>query len=413
MAASDLQPTQRLPVLRHPEEDFEPDTAHAGSARRGPGAGWLGRLLLFLTLVLVGIVAAALLITPASESVLIMGSDARPDELQRGQVGRTDTLMILLADRATPRLATVSVPRDLWVAIPGHGEERINAAYELGGSQTAKQTMSNVLGQRIDRFAVIGLQGVRDVVDAVGGVDITVDQSIHDDAYPTDDYGYMTVDIPAGLQHMDGETALQYARTRHQDSDFGRQMRQQGVLSAVRQALMKPINWPRLPAVAMAVQRTVKTDVTPLDAIAIAAAVLRDPGDPDRLVIDTTLARPVVGQGGAYLLEARPELKPAVARFLGTSSVSARVDVVNAAGIPGLARGTADRLAQRGFEVTSVGDADRPQMQTTVLARAGARRTAEEIAGALRLPGGRVSETSSLPSGVDIRVIVGPDLATR
>jgi LCP family protein required for cell wall assembly len=299
------------------------------------------------------------------------------------------------------------------VAIPGHGEERINAAYELGGSQTAKQTMSNVLGQRIDRFAVIGLQGVRDVVDAVGGVDITVDQSIHDDAYPTDDYGYMTVDIPAGLQHMDGETALQYARTRHQDSDFGRQMRQQRVLSAVRQALMKPINWPRLPAVAMAVQRTVKTDVTPLDAIAIAAAVLRDPGDPDRLVIDTTLARPVVGQGGAYLLEARPELKPAVARFLGTSSVSARVDVVNAAGIPGLARGTADRLAQRGFEVTSVGDADRPQMQTTVLARAGARRTAEEIAGALRLPGGWVSETSSLPSGVDIRVIVGPDLATR
>ncbi|HEX8968206.1 MAG TPA: LCP family protein, partial [Chloroflexota bacterium] len=172
--------------------------------------GFFVRLVLLVVLAALGIVAAALLVTPPRESVLILGSDARPDEIARGEVGRTDTLLLLVADRSTPRLALLSIPRDLWVAIPGYAEERINAAYEFGGSQTAKQTVSNVLAARVDRYAVIGLQGVRDVVDAVGGIDVTVPQAIHDDTYPTDNYGYQTVDIAAGRQHMDGDTALKY-----------------------------------------------------------------------------------------------------------------------------------------------------------------------------------------------------------
>jgi polyisoprenyl-teichoic acid--peptidoglycan teichoic acid transferase len=404
----DLEPTQRLPVLPERPRTEQPAPAPA-PRRRLPSLGWLARLLPVLLLVVAAIVAAALLLTPARESVLILGSDARPDELQRGQVGRTDTLMLLVADRATPRLATVSVPRDLWVSIPGHGSERINAAYELGGSQTAKQTVSNVLGQRVDRLAVIGLQGVRDVVDAVGGIDINVDQAIHDDAYPTDDYGYMTVDIPAGPQHMDGETALEYARSRHQDSDFARQLRQQRVLSAVRQTLVSH-PW-RSPAVLLAVQRAVKTDVSPFDAIAVGAGMLRDPGEPERLVIDTTLTNPIVGAGGAYLLEAKPALKPAVARFLGTAA--SRVDVLNAAGVNGLARTTADRISQRGYEIVNVGDADRPQTQTTIQSRPDARAAADDIAASLNLPPARVVDSTTLPPSEDIRVLIGRDLATR
>ena len=376
--------------------------------RRGSGIfPGLLRLVLLVLLVCAALVAAALLLTPSRESVLILGSDARPDELARGEVGRTDTLLLLVADRATPRVAMVSVPRDLWVAIPGHGQERVNAAYELGGSQTARQTVSSVLGQRVDHYALIGLQGVRDVVDAAGGVDITVTQAIHDDAYPTDDYGYQTVDIPAGRQHMDGDTALKYARTRHQDSDFGRIARQQQVLGAVRGALLNPLNWPRIPAVLAAVSRSMKTDVSPLDAIAIGAAVLRDPGEPDRLVIDTNLVNPVTGQDGAALLEPRADLKPAVARFLGGAS-SATVEVLNGAGVAGLASRTADRLAESGFVIATVGDAPRPQAQTSVVARPGARSVAEQIAGTLGLASSRVSESASL-SGADVQVILGAD----
>lgn len=407
VTTSDLEPTQRWPVRPSTADDEQEQDWHPSGGGRGV-AGFAGRLVLIMLLVMVAAIAAALLLTPTRESVLIMGSDARPDEIKSGVVGRTDTLLLFVADRATPLIGMVSVPRDLWVDIPDYGQERINAAYEFGGSQTAKQTTSNVLGQPVDRYALIGLQGVRDVVDAVGGVDITVAQAIHDDAYPTDDYGYQTVDIPAGRQHMDGETALEYARTRHQDSDFGRIARQQQVLSAVRSAMLNPVNWPRIPAVIGAVRQSIQTDVSPLDAIAIGAALLRDPGDPDRLVIDTSLADPVIGEGGAYLLEAKPELKVAVARFLGsTSSPPATVDILNGAGVVGLASRTADRLSQRGFVISSIGDAPRTQPQTTIVARPGWTADANQIATALNVPTSRVSEGAA--STADVQVTLGAD----
>jgi LCP family protein required for cell wall assembly len=316
-------------------------------------------------------------------------------------------MMLYVADRAAPHVAILSVPRDLWVTIPGHGEERINAAYELGGGQTAKQTVSSLLAQRVDRYAVIGLQGVRDVVDAAGGVDITVPYAIHDDAYPTDDYGYQTVDFKAGPQHMDGDLALKYARTRHQDSDFARSARQQQILGAVRNAMSNPLNWPRIPAVAAAALGSIQTDASPLDAIAIGAAMLRSPGEPDHMVIDTSLANEITGMDGAYLLEARPELKPAVAHFLG-GAASATVEVLNGAGVAGLAARTADRLTQAGFTVASVGDAPRPQAQTSILAKPATRSAAEQIATAAGLPTSRVSTSSTLTSA-DIQITLGAD----
>jgi LCP family protein required for cell wall assembly len=303
----------------------------------------------------------------------------------------------------------VSVPRDLWVPIPGYGEERINAAYELGGPATARQTVSSVLGTPVEHYAVIGLQGVRDVVNAVGGVDITVPQAIYDPAYPTDDYGIVEVNIPAGRQHMDGETALRYARTRHQDSDFGRIARQQQVLAAVRSALMSPANWGRVPAALAAVQQSVKTDLSALDLISVGAAFLRDPGEPDRLVIDATLVRPFTGDGGAALLDPTPDLRRAVARLLGSGSAS--VEVLNGAGVAGLARTTADRFTQQGVVIVRVGDADQARAQTTILTRPEAHQAADAIANTLRLPSGRVSESSGLAADTDIQVILGADAA--
>jgi LCP family protein required for cell wall assembly len=408
VTTSNLEPTQRLPTL--PQGPAAPPAVDP----RG-GAGLLGFLLRFVLIILLavgGLVAVSLLVTPVRESVLILGSDARPDELKRGEVGRTDTLLIFVGDRAMPRVAMLSVPRDLWVTIPGYGQERINAAYEFGGSQTAKQTVSNVLGQPIDRYLIIGLQGVRDVVDAVGGVDISVPQAIHDDAYPTDDYGYQVVDIPAGRQHMDGDTALKYARTRHQDSDFARTARQQQVVAALRNAMLNPINWPRIPAVLAAVSTSIKTDVSPLDAIALGAAMLRSPGDPDHLVVDTSLANVVTGADGAYLLQAKPSLQPAVAQFLARPSSSTpgpvSVAVLNAAGVAGLAARTADRLTQAGYTIANVADAPRPQSQTTITAKPNATSAANQIAAMLGIPTSRVTTSNALTTA-DVQVTLGPD----
>jgi polyisoprenyl-teichoic acid--peptidoglycan teichoic acid transferase len=398
----DLEPTQRLPTYPHTAPP--PDGPQAG-----PGIlGLFLRCVLLLLIVVGAVVAVALFLTPVRESVLILGSDARPTELKRGEVGRTDTLLVFVGDRAVPRVAMLSVPRDLWVAIPGYGQERANAAYELGGPQTAKQTISNLLGQPIDRYLVIGLQGVRDVVDAVGGVDITVPQAIHDATYPTDDYAYQVVDIPAGRQHMDGDTALKYARTRHQDSDFARTARQQQVVAAVRNAMLNPVNWPRLPAVAAALSTSIKTDISPLDAIALGAAVLRSPGDADHLVIDTSLANEVTGADGAYLLQPKPSLQQTVAQFLShPSSTPLSVEVLNAAGIDGLAGRTADRLSQAGFTVANVADAPARQAQTSIAARPSARPAAEQIAAAVGIPASRITTNSGLTS--DIQITLGTD----
>jgi LCP family protein required for cell wall assembly len=402
MALTD-QPTRPL------ESSYEGDETRLATGGFNPLPA-IGRALLLAVLLLGGFIAAALVLTPPRASVLILGSDARPDETARGLRGRTDTLMLLVADRAEPLFATVSVPRDLWVTIAGgHGDERINAAFALGGPQVTKQTVSSTLGQPVDRYALIGLQGVRDVVDALGGIDITVATPIHDDAYPTDDYGVITIDIPAGRQHMDGETALEFARSRHQDNDFARATRQQQVLAAVKSELMNPVSWPRLPAVAAAVWRSVETDVSPLDVVAIGAAALRSGADPNRLVIDTGLARPVTGEDGAYLLQATADLKPTVARFLGTAPTN--VEVLNGAGVAGAARSTADRLAGQGFDVSHVGNADHAQPRTTLSARPESRSAAEAMARVLGLPTDRVSGTANLPAGVDVRVIVGGDLA--
>lgn len=400
------------------DDEIDGETFHEdrGPSRLGQALGCLTRLALLVLIAVGALLAAALLLTPVRGTVLILGSDARPDELRRGEVGRTDTLLLLLADRATPRVAMVSIPRDLWVPIPGYGEERVNAAYELAGAQTAKQTLANALGVPVQRYAVIGLQGVRDVVDALGGVEITVERDIHDPTYPTDDYRPMEIFIPAGRQRMDGETALRYARTRYQDSDFGRIARQQRVLGAIRNAVLNPLNWPRLPGVLAAAQRSIKTDLTPLDLVAIGAAVVRDPGEPDRLVLDGEFVEPYTGQGGAALLLPRPGLQRGVAQFLGGPSAPfATVEVLNGGGVVGLARTTADRLeAARSlgtFEIARIGDSERPQARTTLLARPEARRAAEAAASALGLPGDRVSESSSLPAGIDVRLTVGADLA--
>jgi hypothetical protein len=159
--------------------------------------------------------------------------------------------------------------------------------------------------------------------------------------------------------------------------------------------------------VLVAVSQSIKSDVTPLDAIAIGAAILRDPGDPDRLVIDTTLVTPITGQDGAYLLEPKADLKPAVARFLGGSG-STSVEILNGAGVAGLAARSADRLTQRGFVIASIGDAPKAQAQTAIVARPGARGAAEQVANTLGVPTTRVSENANLGSA-DVQVILGPD----
>jgi LCP family protein required for cell wall assembly len=383
--------------------------------RRGRVGAGLGRFVLRLALLLVVIAMLAIgvtwLLAPSRVTVLVMGSDARPDELERGAVGRTDTLLTVVADRSPSGVAMISLPRDLWVSIPGFGEERINAAYAVGGPTVAERVVGDTLGVHIDRYLLVGLQGVRDIVDAAGGVDIDVDVPIHDDAYPTDDYGTVVVDIPAGHQHMDGETALRYARTRHQDNDFGRMARQQQVIAAVRSALLRPDHWWRVPAVIGAVRRATKTDLGPLDLATLAFSFGTSSSEPDRLAVGLDLVDEFRGGDGAYLLRPKPFLRQRVAAVL--SPTSAAVEVLNGTGANGLAAQAADTLRNHQMTVANVGSAPRAQPDTTIEVKPGLTRAGLSAASILGLPRDSVRASTSLSDDVDVRITLGQDWARR
>lgn len=241
-------------------------------------------------------------------NVLILGLDRRPEQ---GYAVRSDVLVLMTADPRAPRVALLSIPRDLYVDIPGHGQSRINAAHlwgelevEGGGADLAMRTVREVFGVRVDDYVRVDFEAFQAVVDAAGGVEIVVEAPIIDDAYPTEDYGTTRIEIPAGAQHMDGERALQYVRSRHGASDFERNERQQEVMTALAKQLSAPVNWPRLPAVILVSMRHVETNLGPLDIMQLLVTGLRvGPEGIERRVIDREMTESwTTPSGGAVLL---------------------------------------------------------------------------------------------------------------
>jgi LCP family protein required for cell wall assembly len=172
-----------------------------------------------------------------AQNILLVGTDARPGE----DISRTDALVWIRLDPANNRVSMLSFPRDLYVNIPGYGKDKINAVYPIGekkigpgyGPALLKKTVGELVGIPIDHFVMINFEGFKAVIDKIGGIYIDVPKAIDDSSYPTDDYRTIKIHFDAGLQLMDGERALMYARTRHADSDFGRNQRQQQVLMAI------------------------------------------------------------------------------------------------------------------------------------------------------------------------------------
>jgi len=179
-------------------------------------------------------------------TLLIMGIDKRPGETGTGF--RTDTLILLSINPATKAVGMLSIPRDMYVPLPGQTDmQPINTAYVIGelqrpgaGPLLAMQAVQYNFGIHVNSYVVLSFDAVIGLVDAIGGIDINVPQTIDDPQYPDMNFGYDPLYISAGLVHMDGQLALKYARTRHQGTDYDRAERQQQVLLAIRQRLVKP-----------------------------------------------------------------------------------------------------------------------------------------------------------------------------
>ncbi len=188
-------------------------------------------------------------------TILFMGMDMRPGDL--GASARTDTMILIRIDPMTDRVGMLSIPRDLYVDVPGYALQRINTAYSLGtfegeagGPLLAMQTVQYNLGIRINEYVMVDFNTFIKIVDLIGGVDVEVKETIYDPEYPDMNYGYDPFYLEAGWRHLDGATALKYARSRHSaaEGDIDRARRQQQVIFAIRDKVLAKDYIPTLAA---------------------------------------------------------------------------------------------------------------------------------------------------------------------
>jgi len=378
-------------------------------------------------------------------NVLVMGIDER--EYEEGP-WRTDTLLVLTIDPISKSAGMLSLPRDLWVPIPGYKEGRINNAHFLGqvydhpggGPALAVQTVEYNFGITIDYYVRVNFTAFEEMVDLLGGVDVYVEKAINDPTYPSSDpadpYGFDPLYIEAGWQHFDGEMALKYARTRHSEGgDFDRADRQQKILLATFNKARQPNELLRLASKAPEMWRTLQgalvTDLN-LEQI-IALAQLASEVKPDDIrygVLDEHYTRFVETPDGQQVLFLVRENMRELRDYIFTTKIpvsdepgdvtqddpssireeGAIIQVMNGTTREGLAGLTTDYLRIEGFEVITPTNADRSDYgETLVIVYTSKTNTAEHLVKLFGLPSTAVVHGPDPNSPCDISFILGED----
>jgi LCP family protein required for cell wall assembly len=397
---------------------------------------------------------------------LLLGVDQRPDD---PSPLRTDTMIVVTIQPETNQVGMISLPRDLFVPIPGFDYSgKITTAFTVGeinkypggGAALAKKTVSEFLGYPVDYYVRINFDGFTQAIDAIGGVDVMVANTIHDEEYPTIDYGFQTFHIDAGPQHLDGETALKYARSRHGsgNDDFQRTKRQQQLLLAVKDKLIenKLLTPVRLLELFRVISNSVDHDIPATTLPSLLSLASRVQFDQiQQLVIDTRYAQiDANSKFGWILVPNREKIRPAVDQIFAAQPVAdvvdvaalaeqqarqqaaqarqqvlngyqvqaeqlrqqlnaegARVGVYNGTGDPTLTARAADWLQRQGYNVVEAKEADRSDYARTALitydekpVAANGLRDMFAIAGENIQAGDRGAETA-----LDLRLIIGRD----
>ena len=200
------------------------------------------------------------------KNIIVLGVDERAEE---HDVGRSDTLFVVMFDTKNKAASLLSVPRDTRVRIKGHGWDKINHAYAYGGRELTQKTVEELLGIKINNYVMVDFKGFTGLVDAIGGIDIDVEK----DMYYHDTWDGFTVDLKKGRQHLDGKTAIQYVRFRDEEGDIGRIRRQQHFLMAVYDKITSADMLLHIPGLAKQLTSMVKTDMPLGDMIDLGRAL--------------------------------------------------------------------------------------------------------------------------------------------
>jgi LCP family protein required for cell wall assembly len=322
-------------------------------------------------------------------NILLLGGDS---ELTGDNVDRTDTMIVVSINRTTNTINMLSLPRDLFVYIPGWTMQRLNLAYTRGeqvgwtdgGFGLMRQTIFYNFGINVHYYALVNLSGFKEIIDAVGGVDVAVDCAIKDqpligapppsEAQGPDDENYYV--LPVGYYHLMGEGALWYARSRHNSIEFDRGRRQQQILRALWRAGRNTGQITRMPELWSQLTAVVRTDLSFEDMLGLLPYALSL--DPDRIghfkmnrLYHTTPWQPPDGSF-VQLPNYEPvrELMEAFYRPPTESQVvieGAEITVFNGTSNTDWDRVAAERLAWSGFKAVAAGAADNPQYADTIL----------------------------------------------
>jgi LCP family protein required for cell wall assembly len=233
-------------------------------------------------------------------NILFLGSDWRPTGGYR-----TDVILLISIHPSRGTVSLISFPRDLYVSLPGIGQQRINVAQEYGGFELSKETFAQNFGIRVDHYVMTNFSGFMSLVDALGGVEINASDSLYDTCklpQAVDGYCY----IAPGMQYMDGQTALWYVRSRSSTSDIDRLRRAQEVLVGLFHRLMSLDAIVKAPELFGIISNCIETDMS-FDQIAsllpIAPTVFSDEGRIRRFAISwTEVTSYVVPESGAQVL---------------------------------------------------------------------------------------------------------------
>jgi LCP family protein required for cell wall assembly len=274
-------------------------------------------------------------------NILLLGSD--DDSKFSAPLAQTD--IVVTIDPQTNYVGMLSIPRDLWLNVPGIGMHKLDEAFAEGWQYVHQGptpfsnavglsilTIEQDFGIHIDHYAWVGLDGFIQVINTAGGVDINVTHPMVDDTYPNDiqtanAYSYKRLYIAPGPQHMDGLHALEYVRTRHSDlvGDFGRSARQQQVLSQLKTKLDTPNIISELPQLAQELDGSVKTDMDIQTLVSLMNYARNlDPNKVDHVVLSPPYSSSYTAPNGEdAFLPICSQITPVIAKMfaLGTNAV--------------------------------------------------------------------------------------------
>jgi LCP family protein required for cell wall assembly len=286
------------------------DKPHPSSRQRGIARVFrIGCITLLAVFICIVFTSLVYFLMPFRTDFLVLGIDRTPDG---SSLGRSDTNILMTVRPLRPYIGMLSIPRDLWVTIPGVGENRINTAHffaeidEPGsGPAAAMETIELNFGIPIKYYVRVKFDGIVDIVDSIGGLDVELDQPM--------------AGLPAGNHHLSGEEALVFVRDRQGSDDFFRMQQGQFFIVEILEQMMQPASWPRLPAFFSALNDSIDTNLPFWVWPRIAFAILRaGPARIDSHIINRDYVTPTTtSEGAAVLIPNWPLINPLVAEIFG------------------------------------------------------------------------------------------------